>query len=615
MPTNPFLVTKAEQFNHSYEQLALLMQFKAGVADVLLSNTNVFIEGSRGSGKSMYLRLLSHPIKFHYEKLSREGKVDSLPPHKPYLGVYAKLSPTIFFKHEFENIPRFRELFQQLFNFHCAEQIVNTLSDVRDFVNISYLDGTGADFVQNVKRLLLSNENTCIGIEDLFRSLQREKMNILQSLNSPPYDPDERSQPDILWLVTGAVTQIEQFVDMRVHLLLDEYDSLSEFQQKIINSYLRKRDFPLTFKIACKKHSLVLDVAEGRPLNPSGDFDRVELDDDEFGSSSTYKSYLEAIANKRLRNDDITIDIRTLLGPGPKRHRARTPRQYGGFDLTAMLSSGIVRIFLELCRDAFSRCELGDNGQPLPVNIRIQDQVIKQHAAKKWNALARDQSARPELQTLISRVAELFKLRSQSGVENQIIRLEIIDFDNVSSFSRMILDQALEYEALVQPNRERLQKNREMPSRGYLLHRLLCVHFRLEPESRWDVEISSGQLENLILGTVDTIQVAKEPTKSRPPQIQKRSESRDLFEERRCPILDQECPESKPTDGLGFLSCRLPEAGKIRDAIYLIKNAFLKIKMDHTSTKFELQKIIRQQVISHAKYVPRLASRISFLPR
>jgi hypothetical protein len=46
MIVNPFNVTKAEGFNHSYEELASLMQFKVGVADVLLNNTNVFIEGS-----------------------------------------------------------------------------------------------------------------------------------------------------------------------------------------------------------------------------------------------------------------------------------------------------------------------------------------------------------------------------------------------------------------------------------------------------------------------------------------------------------------------------------------------------------------------------------------
>ncbi len=76
MPTNPFVITKMEGFNHSYQQLAMLMQFKSGVADILLSNATVFIEGSRGSGKSMYLKLLSLPVKSHYERLSEQGLVE-----------------------------------------------------------------------------------------------------------------------------------------------------------------------------------------------------------------------------------------------------------------------------------------------------------------------------------------------------------------------------------------------------------------------------------------------------------------------------------------------------------------------------------------------------------
>ena len=78
-PQNPFVITKAEGFNHSYDQLASLMEFKPGVSDVLLSNANVFIRGSRGSGKSMYLRLLSYVVKAHYERLAKKGRVEQLP--------------------------------------------------------------------------------------------------------------------------------------------------------------------------------------------------------------------------------------------------------------------------------------------------------------------------------------------------------------------------------------------------------------------------------------------------------------------------------------------------------------------------------------------------------
>src|SRR4029078_13572760 len=110
------------------------------------------------------------------------------------------------------------------------------------------------------------------------------------------------------------------------------------------------------------------------------------------------------------------------------------------------------------------------------------------------------------------------------SAEKQVIRLEVLDFNRVSTFVRSVLDQTLEYEALVQPNRERLQKNKPAASRGYLLHRLLCVHFRLEPQSRWDVEISAEQLERLVLGAKDTVnEVSKQPA---------RTSSKSLVEQR-----------------------------------------------------------------------------------
>lgn len=569
MTENPFVITKAEGFNHSYEQLALLMQFKTGVADVLLSNGNVFIEGSRGSGKSMYLRMLSLPVKLSYQQLAESGLVEKLPEHSAYVGAYMKLAPTIFAQHEYENQPRFRELFQQLFNIYCSEHIVNTLVDA------SLDDDAEQELAKEIRALLLPNDETPSRLTDLLIALRGERKKIRQALNMLPYTPDVRSQPETLWEVAEAVTRLEQFRGMRVHLLVDEYDSLSGFQQRILNSYLRKRDFPLTFKIACKKHCLVLDDAEGRPLNPSGDFDRVELDDDNFGLTSTFTSYLEAIANKRLQHAGISTDVRTLLGRTSREHRPKTERQYAGFDHVTMLSSGIVRTFLELCRDIFSRCEFGQNNEPLPVRATHQDAVIKAHASNRWNVLSRDQSARPELQHMIEQIAQLFSIKSQHGAETQVIRLEVIDFDRASTFTRTLLEQALEYEALAQPNRERLQKNRRAASRGYLLNRLLCVHFRLEPQSRWDAEISSDQLERLILGSREVVaEVAKHPTKVISSSSSEDQPTQDLFEERHCPILDEECLSPARISGLGFLSCPLPKSGKIRDAIQLIKEAF-----------------------------------------
>jgi hypothetical protein len=573
MALNPFNVTKAEGFNHSYEQLASLMQFKVGVADVLLNNTNVFIEGSRGSGKSMYLRLLSTPVKAYYERLAKDGRVEPLPNHRPYVGIYVKLTPTIFSKHEYEGEPGFRETFQQLFNIYCAEHIVNGICEAQraEICTLSIQEVTViSDKISRTFALPGSGGSSFV---ELFEALRSERTRTRHALNVKPYSTDQRGQPDILWHVAEMITTLGAFREQRVHLLVDEYDSLSEVQQKIINTYLRKRDFPLTFKIACKKHRLTLEDVEGKPLNPSGDFERIELDDDDFGNSTSFKQYVASIADRRLGAAGISTHIRSLLGTTRREHKPKTERQYSGFDMTATLSSGIVRTFLELCRDMYSRVEYDENQIPKPLAPSVQDDVIKRHASNRWTALARDYSARRELQHMIEQVAKLFHLKSQTA-EKQVIRLEIVDFDRLSSFMRSLLEQALEYEALVQPNRERLQKNSVAASRGYLLHRLLCVHFRLEPHSRWDAEISANQLERLVLGPPDAIKdVIRRPTR-RDRETHHSRDAPSLFQSRHCPILDQPCPTDQPVRGSGFLSCRLPPAGKIRDAATLLKDAF-----------------------------------------
>ena len=567
---NPFDVIKAEEFNHGLDQLASLMYFKEGVAGTLLSSSNVFLDGSRGSGKSMYLRLLSVQAKTIYEQLAAQGKVEPLPEHKPFLGIYVKLAPTLFGPHEYEHESGFIEAFREFFNVYAMECVLQTMVEL-DGPGVSL--GVDRKLVQKLSSLALRSVGS---LEQLWEGLRDERRLLRQQLNKLPYEPSQRAQPDVLWEFAEVLSGVARFEGQRVHLLVDEYDNLSQRQQQILNTYLRKRDFPLTFKIACKKHRLVTDDVHERPLNPSGDYARVQLDDDDLGLGGSFSSYVEAIGDKRLKNVGLEVTIRDLLGKKARRPKSKGERIYGGFEHVVILSSGIVRTFLELCRDIYSR---EPDSSVWPVAVSVQDDVVKAHASNRWNTLSTDTSARPELQRLIEQIARLFKKQSEVGSENQIIRLEIVDFDEATTFLRELLATALEYEALVKPNRERLQKNRGVPSRGYLLHRLLCVHFRLEPESRWDFEISSVNLQRLVTQPDEaTSDIVKKPTRRRAGKD--REDSKPLFPPY-CPILDDTCPIRDPQQGKGFLSCRLPEAGPIRDAIRLLRQAFESAESSH----------------------------------
>ena len=277
MPTNPFDVIKAEEFNHGLHQLASLMHFHAGLAGSLLSSSNVFLDGSRGSGKSMYLRLLSVQAKTIYEELAIEGTVQPLPGHQPFLGVYMKLAPTLFGPHEYERKSGFNHAFQEFFNTYAMECMLQALVEVG-------LEDEDAIAPQ------LSTLASCepMNLSDLWRSLRKERRVLCQRLNERPYQSHQRAQPDVLWDFAEVISKTARFKNQRVHLLVDEYDNLSEYQQRILNTYLRTRDFPLTFKIACRKHRLITHDIHDRPLNQSGDYTRVPLDDEDLGLGGAF---------------------------------------------------------------------------------------------------------------------------------------------------------------------------------------------------------------------------------------------------------------------------------------------------------------------------------------
>src|SRR5439155_4957354 len=201
---------------------------------------------------------------------------------------------------------------------------------------------------------------------------------------------------------------------------------------------LRERHPWLRFKIAVKTLYVNLFDITGRSLEPTDDFGYVSCDSFIWDRKlkGQYIEFLEKISNRRLVQAGYgQIDIRDLL---PTPASDSETYYYAGFDTYCLLSGGLTRLFLELCKDAvyetfpesaFSRVDL----KPIP--IRIQHHVARVHSA----ILFKSYRSTPEPQRVL-RLFRVFgplffaiaRVTANQTEHRSALSFEIVDLEQVS---------------------------------------------------------------------------------------------------------------------------------------------------------------------------------------
>ena len=74
-----------------------------------------------------------------------------------------------------------------------------------------------------------------------------------RSITAPPFLP---GMPFVLGLIEELIEQIEIFSASTFFVYIDEYENLTELQQRIINTYIKHSETPLIFNIATKHYGM-----------------------------------------------------------------------------------------------------------------------------------------------------------------------------------------------------------------------------------------------------------------------------------------------------------------------------------------------------------------------
>ena len=273
---------------------------------LMKSKTPIFVEGARGSGKTMLLKHLSYYCQKEENEGAQEGHtILNYFAHNGYVGVYYR------FKNDFGkllaalncNKDTREEVFAEYFQLYYCREIVLVLIDL--FESDALASKVVTDILNDVGCLL----------NGLFRSFQDVLKNINDRIEKIDYlirrlKYMSSISDEVAGVITGEAfisklltiirSRIVEWSNINLIILLDEYENIFAFQQTV-NTYIKQTesDSGITYRIGMRPESAIYstNVAEEQ-LQNGRDYLLMQL---RVSNPKEFQRFLKVVAEKRLK--------------------------------------------------------------------------------------------------------------------------------------------------------------------------------------------------------------------------------------------------------------------------------------------------------------------------
>ena len=559
---NPFVLARSEDFNHNYEKLAKLFQDSPDWASIQRRTDNVFIEGGRGTGKSMLLRRLTAQASIAAARLASPhltfAQLD-----QDYFGIYVKLTRGYYeqFGTAEAVAPALASLLaQHELNIEILDAFVDTLVWLDRAMALSRPADNWADLSKELSSLL-PNAPQSTTLEGVLRNTLRfEQDQVIQYYRDRAFERDGN--------YTGSATQTVNFLrrlselfrrqlfpsqQVRLFLLLDEFETLLETQQTAINTVMKMRLPDLSTKVAVRRHGRKTSntFTVGDPIQDPRDYTPIFIDYDI--QNAGYRDLLAGIASRRLdeagysekdirkyltpileedevSNTDLDKELEKIWESGNRRNdrpnaefrtkytsaaiyrvlnRTGKRKTYAGFDQYVTLSSGVVSNFIEVCKYAFYFA-LND-GLPLrersDIPLHLQTEAAYRVSQRLLGTVEGNvPQVGATVSMLLSDLGAILRARLLSNAsEPEANRLAISDFNaaesNATDQVKEVLNSAITwsvFHAEIVGKAFRPKNSRNPPTIELIINRIYCPALEISPRSRWRIQLSLTDIGALI---------------------------------------------------------------------------------------------------------------------
>jgi len=289
-------------FRAEHDKLSLAHQFtQPGYFPELLTLQPCFLIGGRGTGKTTTLRSLSYKVRLaNADEPLREGLEDI-----GIIGLYHKINTgrvAAFQGPELTN-SEWDRLFGHYINLILISSILEFFDwridnqPKEDSISVESLDILSGTF----NRDLGETARTALS------SIRSALADFEVSVNSIGRRQDLRLTPLGLPIDTflDSVTASGVIGDASFYFLIDEFENLSNYQQRIINTLVKHSRPPYTFKIGVKELGIRerCTVNSNEQLIDPADFRRIDISE-RLASGSAFESFASLVCAKRAGIDN-----------------------------------------------------------------------------------------------------------------------------------------------------------------------------------------------------------------------------------------------------------------------------------------------------------------------
>jgi len=438
---NPFNIVSAEVMNID----AIGAEFVGDHSEYakLASYSHTLILGSRGTGKSMHLRILEPIPQAQRRSAGFDGDVRRfLEADGAFIGVYINCRDSALNRSEFKSVHRLpgvnettlRVVFDHYMGSNIAVRICDTILSQLPWLHD--LPVSEQEIPVPVSQAYEDDVNT---LGDLLLSLRHQSALSSKSIAGiieeyflqSPEKPSFESFPETSIRLAGHIGEFCRFLKLKgglsvpFFLLFDEVNELSRIQQECVNSLIAERSQQdVCVKIASQLHGYTTQRSSSDNVDLIHDYTTINLEGLYTNNQQAYYRRAEGILNERLERAGIAKTIQDYIPPNPgdakdmtkarqiaeKRYlaipeakrpndkanfikkyapailfqevrHAKAANNYAGFDNLVHLSSGIVRAVIDCC----SRMYTGFNEQnpgmePDSIPVSIQNEVIQEYS-------------------------------------------------------------------------------------------------------------------------------------------------------------------------------------------------------------------------------------------